>query len=151
MASGAVFGLFAYRADHFTQPWIELDFEFVGAETREVRLNVHMEGRRGRRITLEEAAGGPVIVPLGFDAAEAPHLYEIDLSAHQAVFRIDARVVGRVTPADLAIRAWTRGPMRGYTNLWAVDETLEPWAGRWADPGRLLRARIEGLGLRPAV
>jgi beta-glucanase (GH16 family) len=43
MVDGAVFGMFTYRADHFNDPWIEFDFEFVGADTTKVRLNIHME------------------------------------------------------------------------------------------------------------
>lgn len=149
MAPGAVLGLFAYRADQ-AAPWIEFDFEFVGAQSRAVRINVHMEGPAGHRVTWEERAGGPIVVPLGFDAALAPHLYEIVVSTDAALFRIDGRVVGRATPASLPGRVWRRGPLRGFANLWAVDEALEPWAGSWVDPGQTLEAHIEAMGLDPA-
>jgi beta-glucanase (GH16 family) len=149
MASGAVFGMFAYRADHGGQPWIEFDWEFVGADTRRARINAHMERPGGQRVSWEQGRGWrPVVAELGFDAAEAVHLYEVAVAEGGAVFRVDGREVGRVGPRDMPGGAWVRGEMRGFANLWCADEALEGWAGRWTGAGPLV-ARLEAMEVEP--
>jgi serralysin len=148
MREGAVFGLFAFRADWQRDPWLEFDMEFVGADTRRVRLNVHMEDAAGTRVSLEEARG-TVVAELGFDAAGSVHRYEIEVTERAATFRADGRVLGRVTAADMPGRLWRTGEMRGFANLWCVDAGLEPWAGRWDPGGPPLVARIEAIEMRP--
>ncbi|MFD1912653.1 family 16 glycosylhydrolase [Halodurantibacterium flavum] len=150
MVPGAVFGLFTYRADWENQPWVEFDFEFVGADTTSVRLNIHMTNKAGEHVTLERSGQHPVRVALGFDAATGVHRYEVTVSPDMAVFRIDGRVVGSFGPADMPDGIWTLGPMRSFVNLWAVAPEQEPWAGTWADPGRPLIATIIAADIRPS-
>ncbi|CAA9389256.1 MAG: Alkaline phosphatase [uncultured Rubellimicrobium sp.] len=149
MVDGAVFGMFTYRADHFADPWIEFDFEFVGADTTQVRLNIHMETATGEHVTLEDANGAPVIVNLGFDAALGVHTYSVTVTGTEAVFLVDGREVGRFDASDMPHGTWTTGEMKGFANLWCVDPSLESWAGVWSNPGTPLVAHVESLGFVP--
>lgn len=150
MVDGAVFGMFTYRADHFNDPWIEFDFEFVGADTTQVRLNIHMETATGEHVTLEQGNNSqPVIVDLGFDAAQGVHTYSVTVTGTEAIFLVDGREVGRFDASDMPYGTWTTGEMKGFANLWCVDPSLESWAGQWAYPGAPLVARVEGLGFVP--
>ncbi len=147
MVDGAVFGMFLYRADHAKHPWREYDFEFVGGDTTEVQINIHFEDAQARHVSLDQARGGPVTVDLGFDAAAAPHLYEIEVGADEAVFRVDGEVVGRFGPADMPGGAWSVGPLRSFVDLWVADPGQEGWTGRWRDPAEPLVARVENMEL----
>ena len=89
MVAGAVFGMFTFQADA-AAPRVEFDFEFVGADTTKLELNVHMAGPDGRNVSL---AGGPLTVDLGFDAAAARHVYAVTVTEGAAVFTIDGTVV----------------------------------------------------------
>lgn len=150
MQEGAVFGVFTYRADHFNDPWIEFDFEFVGANTTQVRLNIHMETATGEHITLEQAMGAPVIVDLGFDAALGFHTYEITVTETKAIFLVDGQVVGRFGAADMPYGTWITGDMRGFANLWCVDPSLEGWAGDWSYAGTALTATVAAINVLPS-
>jgi Ca2+-binding RTX toxin-like protein len=147
MVDGAVFGMFTYRADHFNDPWIEFDFEFVGANTTQVRLNIHMETATGEHVTLEDANGAPVIVHLGFDASQGLHTYEITVTGTEAIFLVDGQIVGRFGAADIPYGTWTTGDMKGFTNLWCVDPSLESWAGTYG--GEALTATVTAIDVLP--
>lgn len=147
MVEGAIFGLFLYQADHANDPWMEYDFEFVGADTTVVQLNIHFENDAGRHVALDQKLGRPVLVELSFDAADAMHDYEIEVADETAVFRVDGEEVGRFGPGDMPGGTWREGPMRSFVDLWAVDSGLSDWAGTWRHPGRPLIGRIEALGL----
>ncbi|TNC74893.1 family 16 glycosylhydrolase [Rubellimicrobium roseum] len=150
MQDGAVFGMFTYRADHFNDPWIEFDFEFVGSDTTQVRLNIHMETATGEHVTLEQGNNWqPVIVDLGFDAALGFHTYEITVTETEAIFLVDGQVVGRFGAADMPHGTWTTGDMNGFANLWCVDPSLEGWAGDWAYAGTPLTATMAAIDVRP--
>ncbi|SHI29287.1 family 16 glycosylhydrolase [Wenxinia saemankumensis] len=142
MSPGAVFGMFLYRADYQRDPWREYDFEFVGADTTRVQLNVYAETAGGDAVNLGQARGGPVVVELGFDAAEGMHDYAITVTGREVVFAVDGREVGRFGPDDMPQGAWSPGNLRAFADLWAVAEAQEGWAGRWDWPGRPLVARI---------
>ena len=147
MASGAIFGMFLYSADHDRDPWREYDIEFVGPDTTQVQLNIHFETDAGRHVSLGQARGGPVIVDLGFDAAKGFHDYAITVTDRSAVFRIDGDVVGRFGPADMPDGIWRPGLLRGFVDLWAVAPPQEDWAGRWRWPGHPLVAQVQAVGL----
>jgi beta-glucanase (GH16 family) len=149
MVGGAVFGMFTFQADWRHDPWLEFDFEFVGADTTRVRLNIHMETDGGRRVSLEDAHGGPVVVELGFDAARGLHDYEILVSAEAARFRVDGATVGRFGAEDMPGGVWRAGLMRALANLWCVEPALETWAGRWRCPRRSLTAHVAALSYYP--
>ena len=54
MEPGEAFGMLTYKAVWEHQPWVELDFEFVGADTKKVQLAIHMEDAAGNHITLND-------------------------------------------------------------------------------------------------
>ncbi|MES2844203.1 MAG: M10 family metallopeptidase C-terminal domain-containing protein [Pseudomonadota bacterium] len=162
LVSGTVYGLFAYRADHFNQPWIEFDMEFLGCDAGDfdgdgdidvtkVRLNIHMEyvdaSGQTKKISLEELNGWkPVIVDLGFDATEGFHTYDIVVTASEAIFLVDGAVVGRFDATHMG-GVWTSGEMKGFTNLWCVDPSLGSWAGAYA--GETVVATVSSCDVRP--
>jgi beta-glucanase (GH16 family) len=142
MVPGAVFGLFLYKANHRKDPWREYDIEFVGADTTKIQLNIHFETEDGRHVSLDQARGEPVVVDLGFDAAEDFHDYAITVGVSEAVFLVDGEVVGRFGPDDMPEGTWSRGKLRSFVDLWAVAPAQEDWAGRWRWPGRPLVAEL---------
>lgn len=141
MKDGAVFGLFTYRAEWDSQPWVEFDFEFVGDNTHEVQLNIHMERPDGKHVTLHETKGGPVIVDLGFDASEGMHHYEVTVTHDSATFRVDGEVVGVFGPDDMPGGIWRIGPQKSYADLWAASG-LEEWTGNWSYDGTPLVGKV---------
>ncbi|AZY92938.1 MULTISPECIES: family 16 glycosylhydrolase [Paracoccus] len=149
MQPGAVFGLFTYKADWQHQPWVEFDFEFVGGDTTQVQLAIHMEDAAGNHITLNDAGQRRAVIDLGFDAAEGFHTYEVTVTDRSAVFYVDGRIVAQFSAADMPGGIWNIGPMSSYVDLWAVAPGQEEWAGRWTDPGEPLVARIAGAEIRP--
>uniref|UniRef100_UPI00396CE63E family 16 glycosylhydrolase n=1 Tax=Paracoccus sp. TaxID=267 RepID=UPI00396CE63E len=149
MAPGAVFGLFTYKSDWENQPWVEFDFEFVGADTTRVQLNIHMLNAAGEHVTLDQHGLKPVFIDLGFDASEGVHTYEVTVTEEKGVFYIDGKVVGEFTGANMPGGVWSIGPMKSYINLWSVQPEQEIWAGVWTDPGEPLVARILGAEVRP--
>jgi serralysin len=162
LTSGSIFGLFTYRADHFADPWLEFDFEFLGKNAGyfdagptidlfKVRLNIHMETASGEHVTLEEANGGPIIVELGFDATEGQHTYAVTVTETEAIFFVDGREVGRYDASDMPENTWITGEMKSFVNLWAVDTSpeMEAWAGKWAHPGTPLVGKVSAVGYVP--
>ncbi len=147
MVSGAVFGMFLYQADWKKDPWREYDIEFVGGDTTRVQLNVHFQDESGRRVSLDQARGGPVTVDLGFDAAAGMHDYAIKVSPGSVAFRVDGKVLGQFGPEDMPRNVWSDGPLRGFVDLWAAAPGQADWTGPWAYPGRPLIAEIQRLSL----
>ena len=120
MEPGAVFGMVTYKADWEHQPWVEFDFEFVGADTTKVQLAIHMEDAAGNHITLNDNGLQKSVIDLGFDAAEGFHAYEVTVTDTAAIFYIDGAVVARFSAADMPGSVWNIGPMKSYVDLWAV-------------------------------
>jgi Ca2+-binding RTX toxin-like protein len=56
LVSGSIFGLFTYKANHYRDPWIEFDFEFLGKDAG----NHHARDQDGKYIL--DAAGNKVVV-----------------------------------------------------------------------------------------
>ncbi|OYU18797.1 MAG: hypothetical protein CFE34_08755 [Rhodobacteraceae bacterium PARR1] len=142
MVSGAVFGMFTFQADA-SDPRVEFDFEFVGADTTQLELNVHMAGPDGKNVSL---AGGPLTVDLGFDAALALHSYAVTVTEGAAAFTIDGKVVAVFGPEDMTNGIWREGAMRSYVDLWAVsNDGIQNWAGIWDGSGVPMQASIGAL------
>lgn len=142
MVSGTVFGMFLFQADA-TQPRLEFDIEFVGADTTKLELNIHMQDETGR---MHRLSGGPVTVQLPFDAAEGVHNYSITVTATEAIFTADGVEIGRFDASDMPQGVWRTGEMRAYTDLWAVSPGgQEYWAGVFTYPGSPMVARIEDM------
>lgn len=149
MQDGAVFGMFTYKANYATQPWVEFDFEFVGKDTTKVQLNIHMENAAGQHISLDQAKGGPIIVDLGFDASLAKHTYEVSVTTTGATFYIDGKAVGTYGPQDMPGGVWQLGPMKSFVDLWSVSSGQYGWAGTWNYNGTPLVANFDGFDIRP--
>lgn len=126
MVDGAVYGLFLYKADWQNDPVLEFDFEFVGAGTTEVEINIHMQDAAGHYIRLD---GGPLVVDLGFDAAAGVHLYEIELTGTSAIFRVDGVQVAELNASHMPGDTWYTGEVKSFVDLWAVAPGQEQWAG----------------------
>lgn len=109
---GVITAFFLHRND----PWQEIDFEFLGKDTTKVLLNVfynpgseHFGWNFGVR-------GTPVLIELGFDAAEMEHKYTIEWEPHEIRWFIDDILVHfRETwqPSLIPDRS-----MAVYVNLW---------------------------------
>ncbi len=135
-ASGVVSAFFLYRFD----PWQEIDLEFVGNDTTKILLNVYYNpGREGDLFNYGHL-GTPVMVDLGFDAAEAFHRYAIEWDDDEIRWFVDDRLVharrsGEPTPIPHL-------PMVFHMNTWAtcspdlagpIDETRLPTDARFRD------------------
>lgn len=142
LVSGSVFGMFLFQADA-SDPRIEFDIEFVGADQTEVELNVHMTGDDGRIVMLE---GGPRTVDLGFDASEGQHTYAITVTGDEGIFYADGQELARFDADDMPGNAWNTGELRSYVDLWPVSPGgQEYWAGVWKDPGLPIVAEISAV------
>ncbi len=145
MVDGAVFGMFTYKADYANDPWLEFDFEFVGADTSEVELTVHMEDAAGNHITNLHRT----VIDLGFDAADEFHTYELTLTGTGAVFRADGEVIAYFSGADMPGGVWNTGELKSFVDLWAADPRYDGWTGHWTDPGEPLVGRVADAEVRP--
>jgi Ca2+-binding RTX toxin-like protein len=129
MQDGTVFGMFLFQEDYQNDRWLEFDFEFVGADTTQVQLSIHMEAEDGSRIRLADGPAGTQVIDLGFDASEGMHTYEIELTGSSAIFRVDGVVLAEYSAADMPGQVWYSGPVKSFADLWAVSEKQSAWAG----------------------
>lgn len=144
MASGSVLGMFLFQADP-QSPRAEYDFEFVGDDTTQIELNVHMQNASGQIVTLE---GGPQTIDLGFDAALGQHTYTIEVTGTSATFMVDGRELATYTATDMIGDAWRVTDLRAYVDLWPVSPGgQEYWAGPWVYPGSPMVAKVTAMGM----
>ncbi len=129
MQDGTVFGMFLFQEDYQNDRWLEFDFEFVGADTTQVQLSIHMEAEDGSRIRLADGPAGTQVIDLGFDASEGMHTYEIELTGSSAIFRVDGVILAEYSAADMPGQVWYSGPVKSFADLWAVSEKQSAWAG----------------------
>ncbi|MFS4583391.1 family 16 glycosylhydrolase [Phaeobacter sp. C3_T13_0] len=147
MRDGTVFGMFLYQEDYRNDRWLEFDFEFVGANTRQVQLSIHMEAEDGSRVRLADGPAGPMVVDLGFDASEERHVYEIELTGTSAIFRVDGEILADLSGADMPNGLWYSGAVKSFADLWAVSENQRDWAGTPDPDGPPLVAVIADVSL----
>ncbi|TNF30522.1 MAG: glycosyl hydrolase family protein [Deltaproteobacteria bacterium] len=112
--SGLISAFFLHRRD----PWQEIDVEVLGRDTTKVLLNVYFNPGDPGDAYNYGLRGTPVLVDLGFDAAEAYHRYAIEWDTDELRWFVDdrlihRRVVGRPTPIPNL-------PMRLYASLWPI-------------------------------
>lgn len=127
-ASGVITAFFLYRFD----PWQEIDMEFLGRDTTKVLINVFYNPGEEGDLYNYGYRGTPVLVDLGFDAADAVHRYAIEWDPGEIRWFVDdvlihARPAGKPTPIPHL-------PMRFHINTWPVCS--EELAGR-LDTARL--------------
>ena len=143
MVSGAVFGMFVYQASPRTEPALEYDFEFVGANTRAVQVTVHMQDANGKPIrNLFQT-----VVDLGFDASQGVHDYEVVVTGTGTVFRVDGEPVAYFSAEDMPGGVWYTGNLRSCVNLWAGDDNVLNWAGDYTATNTIM-ARIMDAEVR---
>ncbi len=144
MVSGSVLGMFLFQADPHA-PRVEYDFEFVGDDTTQIELNVHMQNAAGQNVMLE---GGPRTVDLGFDGANGQHTYTIEVTGTSATFLADGRELATLSADDMVGNAWRVTDMRAYVDLWPVSPGgQEYWAGAWSYPGSPMVAKVTDMGM----
>jgi beta-glucanase (GH16 family)/cellulose synthase/poly-beta-1,6-N-acetylglucosamine synthase-like glycosyltransferase len=112
--SGIISAFFLYRFD----PWQEIDFEFLGRDTTKALLNVYYNPGAPGATYNYGLRGTPVLVDLGFDAAEDFHTYAIEWDVDEIRWYADGRLIhrradGRPTPIPHL-------PMRLHLNLWPI-------------------------------
>ncbi|APG48914.1 family 16 glycosylhydrolase [Phaeobacter porticola] len=147
MQDGTVFGMFLFQEDYQNDRWLEFDFEFVGANTSQVQLSIHMETDDGSRVRLADGPAGTLVVDLGFDAAKGMHVYEIELTGTSAIFRVDGQVLAELSGADMPGGLWYSGAVKSFADLWAVSEKQAGWAGSPDPDAPPLVAVIEDVSL----
>ncbi len=110
--SGLISAFFLYRFD----PWQEIDAEFLGRDTSKLLLNVYYNpGEEGDTYNYG-FSGTPVLVDLGFDAADDFHRYAIEWDPQEIRWFVDDRLIhrrraGQPTPIPHL-------PMRFHVNAW---------------------------------
>ena len=111
-ASGVITGMFLHR----NSPRQEIDLEFLGNDSSKALINVfYNPGDEGTRLEFGYR-GTPVLVDLGFDAAETFHEYEIAWGPDSICWTVDGQLVHErslwnPTPVPNL-------PMRFNVNIW---------------------------------
>ena len=110
---GVITGMFLHRSS----PRQEIDIEFLGRESRKMLVNVfYNPGIEGSKFDYGYR-GTPILIDLGFDAAEDFHQYSIEWSATYMRWFVDGRLVHERSnwePTPIP-----HLPMQLYMNLWA--------------------------------
>ncbi|WP_281826331.1 family 16 glycosylhydrolase [Jannaschia rubra] len=120
--AGVVSAFFLFTSDYFgATRQNEIDFEFLGRDSTEVRLNYFYGSQK-------LAAAGPVIVDLGFDASAGMHDYRIEWMPDGIRWFVDDRLVHEVA-ADGAPVPQPDEDMLVYGAIWTGGERLENWHG----------------------
>ncbi len=138
-ADGVLTAFFLYRFD----PWQEIDLEFVGKDTTKMLVNVYYNPGEEGDLYNYGYRGTPVLIDLGFDAADAVHRYAIEWDPGEIRWFVDdvlvhARPSGSPTPVPHL-------PMRFHINTWPICS--EELAGK-LDPTQLpVQAHIDAVHL----
>lgn len=111
-AAGVLTALFLYRAN----PWQEIDMEFIGRDTTKILLNVFYNPGNDGDLYNFGYRGTPVLIDLGFDAADDFHRYAFEWESQEIRWFVDEKLIhvrraGRPTPIPQL-------PMRFYLNVW---------------------------------
>jgi GR25 family glycosyltransferase involved in LPS biosynthesis len=113
--SGVVTGLFLHR----NSPRQEIDIEILGSRPTEMLVNVFFNpGNPGTRLETGYY-GTPMRIPLGFDATQGFHRYEIDWNADCIQWRVDGLLVherSQWTPTPIPDQ-----PMEFNVNVWSSE------------------------------
>lgn len=121
--SGTVLGFFLMN-EWKPAGWVhkEIDFEFLGKDTRGVQLNLHRFLAEGG-----SAVGSPTLATLPFDAGTGFHEYEIRWEPASVAWFVDGRLL-REDRAKVPDE-----PLNILLNFWIPDPSV-PWASEWAGP-----------------
>lgn len=115
-AHGVISSFFTYTGPHFGDPHDEIDIEFLGRDTTRMWVLAFSGGQKLPGEFLE----------LGFDAADAPHLYAFEWKANEIIWFVDGTEVYRVQSATPSV---PRTPSKIYMNIWAGGPEQRNWSG----------------------
>lgn len=132
---GIISSFFTYTGPHFNNPHDEIDFEFLGRDTTKVWLNRFVDGQKLPGQWLD----------LGFDAADAPHLYTFDWQPDSLTWYVDGQEFLRVTSDEVAIPTT---PQKIYFNVWGGGKGQANWSGTAPENARTT-ARYYCVSYRP--
>ncbi len=114
--NGVVSSMFTYTGPSDSNPWDEIDIEFLGKDTTKVQFNYYTDGQGGHEYLCD----------LGFDAAEDFHTYGFRWEKDKITWYVDGKEVYSATenlpstPGKLMMNAW---------NGLGVDAWLLPYDG----------------------
>ena len=113
--SGLNTAFFTFIGPQHKQPHDEIDFEFLGKNTRKVQLNYYVNGK----------PQGEKMIELGFDASEAMHEYSFVWEPERIRWYIDGKLVhetekGAIIPTH---------PSKIYLSLWSASPKVKSWLG----------------------
>lgn len=115
-AHGVISSFFTYTGPHFDAPHDEIDIEFLGRDTTRMWVLAFSDGQKLPGKFLE----------LGFDAAEAPHLYAFEWTAQDITWFVDGTEVYRLHSRTPPV---PRTPGKIYMNIWAGGPHQRNWSG----------------------
>ena len=131
--AGIITGFFLYTGPAYGTQHDEIDWEIFGQDTTTAQVAWWQNGiLRSRKIDL------------GFDAAEGPNLYAIDWAHGHLRWFVNDTLVFETREAVPTT------PQRLFANVWAVDPSLESWAGL-AAPDTATQAKAYMLRHEPAA
>lgn len=120
---GIISAFFLHRND----PWQEIDIEFLGNDTSKILLNVYYNPGISNTKYNYGVRGTPVLIDLGFDAADDFHSYRIEWEYHEIRWYVDNKIIHvRKTWSPTPI---PNLPMFIYVNAWITNS--EELAGKF--------------------
>ncbi|MEM9670235.1 MAG: family 16 glycosylhydrolase [Pseudomonadota bacterium] len=114
--SGLVSSFFTHTGNYFGDPHDEIDFEFLGKDTRRVWLNWFNDG----------IVGESKWHRLSFDAAEDFHLYAFEWTPETIRWHVDGELIYERPEGSLPVPVT---PGRIIVNLWTGREAQYKWHG----------------------
>ncbi len=107
---GVVSSFFTYTGPSDSNPWDEIDIEFLGKDTTKVQFNYYTNGKGGHEYLFD----------LGFDAAEEFHTYGFEWKEDSITWYVDGEAVYTatenlpVTPGKIMMNAWNGKGVDGW-------------------------------------
>ena len=120
---GIISAFFLHRND----PWQEIDIEFLGNDTSKILLNVYYNPGISNTKYNYGVRGTPVLIDLGFDAADDFHSYRIEWEYHEIRWYVDNKIIH-------VRKTWSPTPIPNlsmfiYVNTWITNS--EELAGKF--------------------
>lgn len=115
---GVVSSFFTYTGPSDSNPWDEIDIEFLGKDTTIVQFNYFTDGKGNHEYVYE----------LGFDASEDFHTYGFDWQKDKITWYVDGKAVYTAeenipsTPSKIMMNVWPGTGVNGW--LKAFDGTV---------------------------
>lgn len=115
---GVVSSFFTYTGPSDSNPWDEIDIEFLGKDTTKVQFNYFTDG----------VGEHEYIHDLGFDASEEFHTYGFEWLPDSITWYVDGEVVYQATdnipstPSKVMMNTWPGTGVNGWLN--AFDKTV---------------------------